>query len=128
MKRFTILLTIFICIFLTGCKQVVIREQIEVTAKVTEKEYKPSSMVLVPIYNPALKTITNAPHFYPAKYLVTISYEHVSNTFNDEKLFENVNQGDTIQMLLCTDHDKKGNLVEEILQFPQQQYIHLNKN
>lgn len=128
MKRFTILLTIFICIFLAGCKQVVVRDQIEVTATVTEKSYTPSYTSFVSIYHPTLKTITLSPIIHSEKHLITISYKHISNTFDDKKLYENVNQGDSIQMILYKDHDKLGQLVDETLQFRQPQYLHLNEN
>lgn len=112
MKRFTVLLAIIImCVVLTGCQSVIVREKIEVSATVTEMQYEVSLVW----YNPALKM----PQVLPAEYLVTISYEDISETFDDQTLYESVKEGDTIQMILCKDYDEDGNLIKQTLQFPE---------
>mgnify|MGYP000516744321 FL=1 len=72
---------------------------------------------MMPISNG--KTTTLIPQTHPARYLVTISYEDVSETFNDRNLYENVKEGDTIQMVLYKGYDKDDNLIKQTLQFPE---------
>lgn len=111
MKRFTVLLAIIICVVLTGCQSVITMEKVEVSATVVEMQYEDSLIW----YNPALKM----PQSLPAEYLVTISYEDISQTFNNQTLYESVNEGDTIQMILCKEYDEAGNLIRQTLQFPE---------
>lgn len=111
MKRFTLLLAIIMCVILTGCQSVIVREKNDVYATVTEVQYKDSSVW----YNPALKM----PQVLPEKYLVTISYEGISETFDNKTLYESVKEGDTIQMILCSDYDENGNLIKQTLEIPE---------
>lgn len=111
MKRFTALLAIIMCVVLTGCQSDIVREKIEVSAIVTEKQYKDSYFR----YNPALKM----PQRVSAKYLVTISYEDISETFVFKSLYESVEEGDSIHMILCKDYDENGRLIKQTLQFPE---------
>lgn len=111
MKRFTVLLAIIMCVALTGCQSVIVREKIEVSATVTEMQYEDSWI----FFNPALKM----PQIFPEEYLVTISYEDISETFDDKTLYESVEEGNTILMVLCKDYDEDGNLIKQTLQFPE---------
>ena len=122
MKRFTVILAIIMCVALTGCQSVIVieknevsassivSEKVEVLATVTEMQYEDSWI----FFNPALKM----PQVFPEKYLVTISYEDILETFEDKTLYEPVEEGNTIQMILCKDYDKDGNLIKQTLQFP----------
>lgn len=42
-----------------------------------------------------------------------------TETFNDRNLYENVKEGDTIQMVLYKGYDKDDNLIKQTLQFPE---------
>lgn len=117
MKRFILLVVIIMCVTLTGCQTIKKEEKIDVNATVTDMQYRSPYIILRPIIyngNPAV-----IPQTILARYLVTISYEDVSETFDDKKLYENVKEGDTIQMVLYKVYDKDDNLIEQTLQFPE---------
>lgn len=119
MKRFILFVVIIMmCVALTGCQTIEKEEKIDVNATVTDMQYRSSYVTMMPIYNG--QTTIILPQTYPARYLVTISYEDVSKTFNDINLYENVKEGDTIQMVLYNGYDKDGNLIKQTLQFPEQ--------
>lgn len=115
MKRFILFVVIIMCIALTGCQTIAREEKIDVNATVTDMQYRSSYVTMMPIYNG--KTTTLIPQTHPARYLVTISYEDVSETFNNRNLYENVKKGDTIQMVLYKGYDKDDNLIKQTLQF-----------
>lgn len=117
MKRFILLVVIIMCVALTGCQIIEKEEKIDVNATVTDMQYRSSYVTMMPIYTG--KTTTLIPQTHPARYLVTISYEDVSETFNNRNLYENVKEGDTIQMVLYKGYDKDGNLIKQTLQFPE---------
>lgn len=119
MKRFTVLLAIIMCVVLTGCQSVFVREKTEVSATVTEMQYEDSYTTLMPMYNAATKTTMLIPQSHSAQYLVTITYEGISETFDDKTLYESVKEGDIIQMILCEDYDEDDNLIKQTLQFPE---------
>ena len=114
---FILLAVIIMCVALTGCQTIEKEEKIDVNATVTDIQYRSSYVTMMPIYNG--KTTTLIPQTHPARYLVTISYEDVSETFNDRNLYENVKEGDTIQMVLYKGYDKDDNLIKQTLQFPE---------
>lgn len=129
MKRFTVLLAIM-CVVLTGCQLVTVTEEIEVSATVTKTQYEVCATVtkmqyeasyttLIPLYNAGTNTTTLLPITHPAQYLVTITYESVSEIFDDQTLYESVKEGDTIQMILCNDFDKENNLIRQTLLLPE---------
>ncbi len=119
MKRFTVLIAIIMCVVLTGCQSVTVREKIEVSATVTNMQYEASYTTLMPMYNAATRTTMLMPISHPAQYLVTITYESVSKTFDDQTLYESVKEGDTIQMILCKDFDEDNNLIRQTLLLPE---------
>lgn len=96
-----------------------VREENEVSTIIAEMQYESSYILQLPTYNSITKTTTIRQQPYPAKYLVTITYENISETFNDKTLFEKVKEGDIIQMILCKSYDKNGNLIKQTLQFPE---------
>ena len=117
MKWFILLVVIIMCVALTCCQAIEKEEKIDVNATVTDIQYRSSYVTMMPIFNG--KTTTLIPQTHPARYLVTISYEDVSETFNDRNLYENVKEGDTIQMVLYKGYDKDDNLIKQTLQFPE---------
>lgn len=56
---------------------------------------------------------------HPAKYLVTITYQTLSITCDNESLFNSVKQGDSINMTLCNSYDKNHNLINQQLSLPE---------
>jgi hypothetical protein len=118
MKRFVLLVAIIMCTILTGCQLIEKEEKINVNAEVTDMQYERSYVTKRPMKMGETYTYVSQRH--PARYLVTISYEDVSETFNDENLYESVKEGDTIQMILYKGYDKNDNLIKQTLQFPEQ--------
>ena len=119
MKRFIILLTaiILFVVFASYCIKIEKEEKIEVSATVVDMQYEDSYMILTPIIYGKITTFV--PRTYPERYLVTISYDDVSETFDDKELYENVKIGDIIQMILYKGYNKKGTLIKQTLQFPE---------
>ncbi len=117
MKRTIILFTLLVLILsLTGCGGTV--EKSEVDAVVTKLQYNPPEDYISPEYNFILKMPMLTLHTRPAEYLVTISYEGISVTFNDQKLFESLKEGDTITMVLVKKYNKNNKIVSKSLQYP----------
>ncbi len=100
MKRLVLLVAIILCIGLTGCQEEYLEKTEEVTATVTEKEYK-SSYTTSSVISTG-KTIIVVPQRHPARYLVTVEYKSVSNTFDDKDLYETLKEGDNINVILET--------------------------
>lgn len=113
MKRFTVLLIIVImCGVLTSCRQPIIdEEKIEVCATVAEMEYEESYCR----YNPTLRIL----EYVPEEYLVTITYEDISKTFDNKRLYKRVEEGDSIQIILYKKYDEDGKLIRQTLQLPE---------
>lgn len=63
-----------------------------ITGIVTKKEYKDSFLMVMPT--------TLMPHRFPEKYLVTITYNNLSETFDDKELYYQVEEGDTVDVML----------------------------
>lgn len=119
MKRFVLLVTIIMCVVLTGCQSLTVSEEIEVSAVIAEVQYKAPYILQLPTYDSISKTTKIRQQPYPAQYLVTITYKDISETFNDRDLYESVAEGDTIQIVLYKVYDKDGNLIKQTLQFPE---------
>ncbi len=117
MKRFIWVITIVMCIFITGCQSIDKKEEIEVTATVTAVQYKHSYITYIPMYTG--KFFTNITQFHPEQYLVTVAYDDLSKTFDDETLYKKVKKGDKVELILYNGYDKEGNLVEQYLCLPE---------
>ena len=117
MKRLITFLTIILCVILTGCNPVDAEEKLEVTATVTDMQYKDSYITMMPVYTGEFVTFVSQTH--PAQYLVTICYEDVSETFNNKSLYERVKKDDTLQMILYKGYDKDNNLIKQYLSLPE---------
>lgn len=115
MKRFVILI-IIICLIIISCKYCTTEEQIEVTAMVTEIQYVEAYTTLIPMFDAATKTTLLIPQNHPEQYLVTITYESISTTFDNKILYESVKEGDKLQMKLCKEYDASRNVVNQTLQ------------
>ena len=96
-------------------KRIEKEEKINVTATVSNMEYSSSYVTICPMFTG--KTLICIPQMHPSCYLVTISYENVSETFDDINLYERVKKGYTIQMILYKGYDKESNLIRQTLRF-----------
>ncbi len=117
MKRFVLCVVIIICVTFTGCQKVEREERESVTATVTNVRYRSAYVTQNMIYTG--KTMIMTPVSHPAQYLVTITYEDLSKTFDNSDLYEKVEEGQSIQMILYKGYDKDDNLIKETLQFPE---------
>lgn len=112
MKRFVlVLVSIIMSVVLASCQSIEKEERMEVTATITEMQYE-DSMVF---FNPALKMS----QILTEKYWVTITFEDISETLDDQTLYESVKEGDTIQMILYKAYDENGNLIKQRLYLPE---------
>ena len=117
MKRTLILFILLILILsMTGCGGTA--EKSEVDAVVTKLQYNPPKQYTSIEYNFVLKMPMVTSHTKPAEYLITISYEDTSITYDNEKLFETAKEGDTITMILVKKYDKNNKLVSKSLRYP----------
>lgn len=117
MKRIILVSTIILCILLTGCQKIVEEETFEVNAVVTEKDYQGSYTTYIPMR--VGKVTMMSPQFHPAKHNVTITYEDISQTFNNEELYEKVSEGDTITVILYHGYNEDRELVKKELLLPE---------
>ena len=117
MKRVILLVCILMCIVLTGCQKVEREETMKVRATVTDRSHTVSYTTLIPIYNG--KTHSYIPQFHPATYHVTVSYGDIYYTFNNQELYNSVQVGDTVQVILYHGFDKDNNLIKETLMLPE---------
>lgn len=117
-KTLVILATVILaCFFLTGCENVQPEKQM-VTAVVTDKEYvKPHSDYGYHFDAWKGKMRWKFKH-YPAEYNVTIEYEGITNTLNNQSLYESYEVGDEIEMELTTYYDENNQLITEGLYTP----------
>lgn len=114
-RSITLIVVLFTCLFmLAGCQNVVEEQSEEVTATVTDI-HKHSSYITY-YYSPATKTML--PQSHPARYHVTITYEDLSQEFNNRNLYDSVSVGDTIQVILYKGWNSDGELVVRELRIP----------
>ena len=117
MKRLLLCVVIIICVTFTGCQKVEREEKTTVTATVTEVQYRSAYVTPRVIYT-GKSTITTT-QVHPSRHLVTITYEDLSETFNNSDLYEKVEEGQSIQMILYKGYDKDDKLIEEKLMLPE---------
>lgn len=115
MKRFILFLVLFVCMLLLlyKCSNVETRDS-EVFGTVTDMQYKDSYSS----WNAATKT----PQYHPKEYLVTITYEGITQTFNSKSLYETVNEGDSVCVILHEYIYIDLGIAEQTLVLPQQSY------
>lgn len=74
---------------------------------VSEKEYKKETLV------PMVDGKTIIPTTIPVRYLLTVTYDKVNETFNNKELYENIQKGDQIRVILCNYYDRNYNLIDQ---------------
>ena len=111
MRRFKILtVTLVVLVLLSGCCYTT--KEHHVTATVTDKQYTESEFYMFychPVYMPMTT---------PEMFEVTISYEGISTTYDNQKLYNSVEVGMRIDMILVDYYDKDGRLIDSILRLP----------
>ena len=98
---------------LVGCNRIVSEEVVEVTAVVLEKEHRASYTTYTPMR--VGKVTTMMPQVHPEKHYVTVQFEDMTETFEDEDLYERVKKGDKIEIYLYRGYDENGVLVRKEL-------------
>lgn len=93
------------------------QEYLEVTAVVSSLEYQEAYTTHSAAYNG--KNAIPIRRNHPAKFLVTITYQTLSITYDNESLYNSVKQGDSINMVLCNSYDKDHNLIYQQLSLPE---------
>ena len=121
MKRLSLTISIIclilVCVISFLKSNVVDKEEtISVTATITDKEYKKTYTTMMHITTG--KTTTLIPQIYPEKFLVTVEYQNLTETFDDEDLYNSVDCGDSIEIILYKTFNKKGKLLDESLKLP----------
>lgn len=106
MKRRLLVPIMLLILILTGCGKTLIRERTEVTAVVTDKVYVSETSGINMIYTG--KTTMLLPYTHPAEWNVTISYEDISITVDDEKFYNTIDCNQKIQVYLDEFYTESG--------------------
>ena len=116
MRRFALLLALVIGGFTIYEKRYIfISKKTMVKAKVIALTYKPIKVYFVQSYNPHTKITSHRSLVHPAGYWVTVEYNGYAETLDDKDLYESVEIGDIIPMMLWQKYDDKGNLIKQSL-------------
>lgn len=112
MKRFALVVLIIMCALVTACQSDITEEQYEVTGVVSQK-YVNTDLVRHRAGN-------RRRYRRMFRYCVTVTYEDVSTTFEDKELFDSLEEGDEIQVILSKSYDKEGKEVKTTLKLPEE--------
>lgn len=107
------LVLIALVLVLGGCSRIEKEEEIKVTAKVVEKYYRAAYTTYIPIR--VGKVTTMSPQRHSARYEITVEYEDITETFNDEEWYNLVEEGEEIEVILYRGYDKDGELLKKEL-------------
>lgn len=100
------------CMFLTGCENVQPEKQI-VTAVVTDKEYVKAQSKYGYYFDAWKGKYRWKFKNFPAEYNVTIEYEGITKSYDNQQLYDSYQIGDEIEMELTTYYDEENNLITE---------------
>ena len=81
----------------------------EIEATVTNKQYFEMSWYTTSKSTSSTRSLSK-------HYLVTLTYDSITQTFDRASLFESVEKGDKIYVKLCQEFDDDGNLIRQYLQ------------
>ena len=116
MKRYMILTTalIIICMVLTGCNRTTdVDNEQKVTATVTAKDHSKEHVNRVyQVVDGKTFTIIET---VPAKYRVTVNYKGIEHTFDNKDMYENVDVGDSITVILVNGYNKDHELITQYI-------------
>lgn len=79
------------------CAEPIPTEIIEVNAIVTDVHYEAPYSIPVPIYMGTFSTVTTVSH--PERYDVTVTYNNITETFNNKDLYNAVKVGDYVTVI-----------------------------
>ncbi|MDK0636904.1 hypothetical protein P5F55_13940 [Clostridium perfringens] len=110
-KKWGILFIVFLFVLfiLTGCGT--IKESQQVSCKIISKEYTaPSSYTTMMSTGKALFPVT---HTIPAKYELTVEYGEYRKVVDSEQLFQSLEIGDSMNMILIKEYSKDTGSLEK---------------
>lgn len=117
MRRYMIFMTveIIICMILVGCNRVTEKKEQQVVGIVTHREFEEEyySTKYVHVH----RTLVPISHHHPAKYLITITYEGIEQTFDNSTLYNKVDVGDSVEVTLVNGYNKNHELVTQYLKY-----------
>ena len=116
MKRTILMLTLILCILLTGCEKVVEKETFKVTAIVVKKDHTDSFTTYM--YIDVGETTTMIPQTYPEQFNVTLKYENMVQLLDNQALYKSVSVGDEVEVYLYKGYNKDHELITQRLIFP----------
>ena len=93
---------------LVGCESGGYKEQYVVDATVVSKEYEAPRTYTSVV--PSGKSVFPITRTIPAKYLVTVTYENIPLTINSQPIYESLENGDSIKVLLIKKYTAEGQL------------------
>lgn len=114
-EKITLILVVSICSLLViavWITRICLHEtavKTEVIATISERQYEEA---IYPIINNPIKV------YQPEKYLVTITYNEFSKTYNNKVLYEQFNEGDDICIILVQNFSQDGELVYQDFVLP----------
>lgn len=88
-----------------------------VKAKIIGKNYRSAHTTMTPVS--AGKVTVMSPTHHPEQFNVTVQYKDMSETFDDEDLYNSCKKNDSISLILIEKFDKKGKLIEATLDLPE---------
>ena len=117
-RKFIIAITAAVLVILFvfvigGCSRVESEEEVKVTAKVVEKNYRGAYTTYIPIK--VGKVTTMSPQHHPERYEITVEYEDITETFDSEEWYNLVEEGEEIEVILYLGYDKDGELLKKDL-------------
>ncbi|APF25854.1 hypothetical protein NPD5_271 [Clostridium sporogenes] len=114
MRRILIALMIIfeVSIILCGCTKYELAGEVEST--VTSKEYRKSSITMIPmtISNAETITTTMRPQINPEQYNIKLKYKNITTTINNKEVYESVETGDRLKVNYYITSNKKKEKIE----------------
>ena len=114
-KMLTVMLIVAVllggCILVKG--SICDKHSFQVEAKIISMEYKDGQTRTVPYYNPATKTTMLSVRKVPAKYIVTLEYNGVTEKYDSEELYENYEVGENVTIEIVKKINKEGKIVSQ---------------
>lgn len=118
-RKTALILVVFLlsCMFLAGCENVQPEKQI-VTAVIVDKEYVKAQSKYGYYFDAWKGKYRWKFKHFPAEYNVTIEYEGITKSYNNQQLYDSYQIGDEIEMELTTYYDEENNLITDGLYTP----------
>mgnify|MGYP001134319935 CR=1 FL=1 len=107
-----IIMFLFSCTFLAGCANVQVEKQI-VKAVVIDKDYVKAHSKYGYYFDAWKGKYRWKFKNFPAEYNVTIEYDGITQSYNNQELYDSYKVGDEIEMELTTYYDEENKLITE---------------